>query len=604
MPGLDKPLLFFTGLFLSTALTVCGQDILEQRISLNANNQRLADVLKMISNKGNFYFSYNSRIIKPDSLVNLSVSNRPVRQVLDQLFNRSIDYKQNSNYIILRRAPGIVTGSRTQETLYTITGYVLNAETGERIQDASIWGKQRLVSTLTDGQGYFMMKLKNKYGPELLIASKQYYKDTFINIQPNYNQEVTFVMEPVQIKHSMVTVSPDYAIPDSITAALDTISYIPTVQQESKEVEKTSVGKFLLSARTRMQSVNVGKFFADRALQMSFLPGLSTQGKFSGQVVNNLSINMLGGYTGGVEGLELGGLFNINKNKMSGVQAAGLFNTAGGPAAGVQLAGIHNTVLDPLIGFQAAGISNFVKGAMIGGQAAGIHNHASDSLIGIQAGGISNYARGNVKGAQLAGIGNFANRTMTGLQAAGIFNYAKKLKGVQIGLINIADSSSGYSIGLINFVVKGYHKIAFSTNESFNMNVSLKSGNSKLYSILLASMNNKQGEKAYSYGYGLGREFRLGKMFSINPELTGQHVYLGSFEYGNIVGKLHLQLNLNLGKYITLFGGPSFTAFYSDQTAPVEGYKLDMPGAGYNTFKLWDNKTTGWIGWNAGIAFF
>lgn len=235
---------------------------------------------------------------------------------------------------------------------------------------------------------------------------------------------------------------------------------------------------------------------------------------------------------------------------------------------------------------------------------AGIHNHAADSITGAQIGGISNYSRGNVKGAQIGGIANFANRTMTGVQIGGIFNYAKKLKGVQIGLINISDSSSGYSIGLINFVAKGYHKIALSANESMNMNLSLKSGNSKLYSILLASMNNKRDEQAYSYGYGFGREIRFKKWFSLNPELTVQHIYLGDIEFPNIMGKLHMQFNLHLAKFLTLFAGPSFTAYYTKQTEPVEGYKFSFPSAGYKTFKLWDNRTTGWLGWNAGIAFF
>lgn len=605
MPGLNKSIFLLTALIFGSVASGYSQDILDRKITLTASNQRLADVLKEISNKGAFYFSYNSHIINRDSLVNISVTNRSIRQILDQLFNRNIDYKQSNNYLILRKgAPAIRTGSRSEETDYIITGYVLNAETGERLQDASIYGKQRLVSTLTDGQGQFSIRLKNRYGPATLVASKSNYKDTFVNIQPNFNQEVTFVMEPVLYKYSTITVSPDYAIPDSISAALDTISYIPTVKQPIKEVERTGVGKFLLSTKQRIQSLNLGNFFTDRPFQVSLTPGLSTHGKLSGQVVNNFSINILGGYTGGAEGVELGGLFNINKNRMRGLQAAGLFNIAGGPAAGIQLAGIHNTVLDPVTGLQAAGISNYVKGSMIGWQVAGIHNHASDSLIGAQVSGISNYTRGNVKGAQIGSIANFANRTMAGLQVAGIFNYAKRLKGVQIGLINISDSSSGYSIGLINFVVKGYHKIAFSTNESMNMNIALKSGNSKLYSILLASMNSKNGEKAYSYGYGLGKEYNIGKWFSINPELTAQHVYLGSFEYGNVLGKLHLQLNLKLGKYVTIFAGPSFTTFYSDQPMKVEGYKLEMPAPGYHTFKLWDNNTTGWIGWNAGIAFF
>lgn len=605
MNGLNKSIFLFITLTCFIATNICAQDLLEQRITVNAINQRLADVLKLISNKGNFYFSYNSQIINRDSLVSMSATNRSVRQILDQLFNRTLYYKQSNNYLILRKAaPPIITGSRSEETVYIITGYVLNAETGETLQDASIYGKQRLVSTLTDQQGYFTMKLKNRYGPATLIASKSTYKDTFVNIQPNYNQQVTFVMEPQLFKYSTVTVSPDYSIPDSITAAPANISFIPTVQQEEKQVENTGAGKFLLSAKQRIQALNLGKFFADRPFQVSFIPGLSTHGKLSGQVVNNFSVNILGGYTGGANGVELGGLFNINKTHMHGLQVAGLFNIAGGPAYGAQLAGIHNTVLDPVTGLQAAGISNHVKGTLIGWQVAGIHNHASDSVTGVQAAGISNYARGNVKGAQVGGIANFANRTMTGLQVAGIFNYAKKLKGVQIGLINICDSSSGYSIGLINFVAKGYHKIAFSTNESMNMNIALKSGNSKLYSILLASMNRKNGEKAYSYGYGLGKEFNLGKLFTLNPELTAQHVYLGSFDYANILGKFHLQLNLKIGKYLTVFLGPSFTAFHSDQPAPVAGYKLKLPADTYNTFRLWNNSTTGWVGWNAGIAFF
>jgi hypothetical protein len=60
------------------------------------------------------------------------------------------------------------------------------------------------------------------------------------------------------------------------------------VFQDVREVEKTKVGKFLLSTQQRIQSLNIGKFFADRPFQVSLLPGLSSQGKLSGQVVNNI----------------------------------------------------------------------------------------------------------------------------------------------------------------------------------------------------------------------------------------------------------------------------------------------------------------------------
>src|SRR5205814_7803774 len=52
-----------------------------------------------------FYFSYNSILLKRDSLVTLSAQGKTVRQILDLLFRGTVEYKENGNYIILRRAP-------------------------------------------------------------------------------------------------------------------------------------------------------------------------------------------------------------------------------------------------------------------------------------------------------------------------------------------------------------------------------------------------------------------------------------------------------------------------------------------------------------------
>src|SRR5205807_1384684 len=103
----------------------------------------------------------------------------------------------------------------------------------------------------------------------------------------------------------------------------------------------------------------------------------------------------------------------------------------------------------------------------------------------IQATSILNYAGKNVNGAQLSAIANITRGEMKGIQIAHFVNYARKLQGVQIGLVNISDTSAGYSIGLINIVFKGYHKLVISTNEVLDVNAAFKTGNSKLYSILL-----------------------------------------------------------------------------------------------------------------------
>ncbi len=637
------------GLFCLIHSHVYAQNLLDRKISIEVANQRLSQVLKLISSKGNFYFSYNSSIIARDSLISFSVTNRSVKQVLDQLCGNQYKWQQNNNYIILRKAPItapslVASQTPSAEKLYTVTGYVLNGETGEKVENVSIYEKQRLVLATSDDKGFFKIKLKSRYSTASLSISREMYEDTTVVIQPKYDQQVTIVITPVVASEPMVTISPiENELPDTIVVKLPSdILATATFPKEDIPVERTKWGKRLLSAKQNIQSINLKKFFADRTFQVSLTPGLSTHGKLSAQVVNNFSVNVVGGYTAGVNGIELAGAFNVNKKDVRYLQAAGLLNMTGGSLTGVQLAGIHNHVLGNVSGLQASGFSNFVKGNLTGAQLSSIHNHVSgsftgiqasnfsnfvkgkliglqlsdihnvcyDSVVGIQAAGIVNFAHKKVTGVQLAGIGNFSNREMNGVQISSMFNYAKKLRGVQIGLINVSDTSAGYSIGLINIVFKGYHKIALSTNEVLKFNAAFKTGNSKLYSILLVGYRGEGGawggddtSRIISFGYGMGHEFSLGKRFSINPEFTSQYLYQDNWDYANIMSKLHLQFNLKLGKYVTLFAGPSFSVFYSEKVESSVDLQLPVPKS-YHTFELWDNDVKGWIGWNAGISIF
>src|SRR5687768_7549864 len=97
---------FVAVVFLSaTSHVLKAQPILERIISVQFSKERLENVLEIISNKGDFYFSYNSSIIKRDSVVTLTAYNKSVRQILEFLFNGKYQYTESSNYVIIRRAP-------------------------------------------------------------------------------------------------------------------------------------------------------------------------------------------------------------------------------------------------------------------------------------------------------------------------------------------------------------------------------------------------------------------------------------------------------------------------------------------------------------------
>ena len=597
------------------------QSILNKTVSINVTRQPLAKVLDNIGVQGDFHFSYIRDFIPDDSLVTVNANHKTVKQVLDMVFQGSCQYKEMGNQLIIQRS--VIN----KEKWYYVSGYITDAVSGSPVSNASVYERTQLISTMTNEQGYFRLKLRERDRPSVaaITISKDLYKDTAMIISSGYDQEITAGIKPA----------------NPITLA------VVDVNQHTR-VEQTWLGGFFLSSRQRMQSLNLNEFFTRQPYQSSIIPGLGTHGKLGAQVVNRVSLNMIGGYTAGLNGYEVAGVFNIDKKDVKYVQFAGVFNIVGGKMTGVQVSGLHNQVLDSLKGVQLAGISNIVKNSYAGVQASAVYNHAQGNGEGVQASGVTNITEGythgaqaggvlnrtktlegvqvsgmgnvtadtvqgaqlsgifnyakKVKGVQISGIGNLALDTVNGVQISGIFNYAKTLKGVQVGFVNIADSSDGYSIGLLNIVRKGYHQLAVYTDEILDVNVAFKSGNHKLYTILMVGMSLNSKEKAYSFGLGLGHIFPISNKLSISAEYNSQVVYLGDWETAQSLNRFQPVLNYRLKKGITLLGGPAFTLNYAPVSAGVHGYKRSLPGR-YKANSMGD-EVSWWFGWHVGIGFF
>lgn len=593
-------------LFFLTVFHVGAQGPLSRRVSLQINQQRLDQVLEIISNQAGFYFSYNSRLVRKDSLVSISIQNRPVKEALQQLFGAGFEFRESGQYVIIRRAPIDVTiitrPAVKEERFYSVSGYVYDESSGIPLYNASVYEKQLLVASLTNPDGFFKLRLKTGRKDEATITvSKEFYEDTSVVIETRKDQELQLTLVPFEMPGETVIVTPDdYLVADSLVER----PQAPVAVQDTQRVEKTQLGKILLSARQKAQSLNLKNFFTDRPFQVSLIPGISTHGKLGSQVVNNFSLNLLGGYTAGTNGFELGGLFNIDQKNVQYAQVGGIFNVVGGRMTGLQVAGVTNVVLDTLTGFQAAGVGNYAGGTVTGMQVSGIYNHTMDSLRGVQVAGIGNFSLGTSTGVQVSGLINISHQENRGLQIAGIFNYTRRLKGVQIGLINIADTSDGYSIGLINIILRGYHKLSLSTNELMWYNASFKTGSTKLYSILMAGMHNETDRKLYAFGYGLGSERYLvrRKWLSVNPEISSQYLYRGTWKYLNLLNRAQLNLAIHFGRHFAIYGGPAYSVLVSDQENPVNGYLFDLPQTGKK--HQYSQRVSGWFGWNAGVHIF
>lgn len=592
-------------LFMFLLIGGYAQNILNKKISISVSQKKMPEVLQAISREGDFYFSYDSRIVNKDTILSLRMS-ATVEDVLNRVFPGTMDYIENGNYLILRKRLVIAPPAPSVNTFF-IKGVIRDANTGMGVMEASVYEKNNLSATLTGSDGSFMLKVKIRSSMPVISVSKANYFDTgiYVSLPPAGSVVINLQNKYATLMDSgtITIISPrdprPIIIPDTTFVLTRTAS---VVVDTVKKVEHTGWGNFLVSAKMKIQSLNISGFYTTRIYQMSIIPGLSTHGSLSPQVSNLISVNLLGGYTGGTDAFEVGGLFNINRRNTKYFQAAGVFNVTGGNVYGFQAAGIHNHVLGNVHAFQAAGISNYDNGDMHGFQAAGIYNHVRDTAGGMQVAGIANYSK-NFSGVQIAGIGNVTAKTMGGVQIAGIFNYAKKMNGLQIGLINIADSSNGFSIGLINIVQHGLHQVALSANEVTNTNVDIKTGNKKLYSILHAGYNISDNDKVFSYGYGIGTVMQLNRILSLQPEVKAKYLYTGDWDYSNILSSLAVNLQVKLAKNIALFAAPVFNVYSTNQTAKMDGYKFPIQPAGYPSVSFSD-KINGWLGFSAGIALF
>ncbi|GGM84970.1 hypothetical protein GCM10010967_16130 [Dyadobacter beijingensis] len=580
----------------------CGcfaQQILNKPVDISVKGQPVSAVLRSMSEQGKFYFSYNSNLISGDSLVTLNASRQPVKQVLEILFHNRFQYKEKGDYLIILPA--------AKEKPFHVNGRILDFETGQPVDYASVYSRQLLVSTLSEDDGGFRLRIKDRAFPVYLTISKVGYGDTTMVITQADETERT-----LRIQQKAVDLDP--------------------LIVRYAEGESTWLGRLFLSARLRAQSRNIGRFFVALPYQASLTPGLGTHGRMSGQVVNKFSLNLAGGYTAGVNGVEIAGGFNISKENVRYVQLAGAFNVVSGHVNGVQIAGFSNNVLDSLHGVQVSGFSGMVRkrvdgvqvsgflsrtgggidGAQISGAISLIRNGGSGAQIsggynqvrgvfqGVQIAGAANNARDSIRATQIAGGINIA-RNIKGVQLAP-FNYARRMRGVQVGIVNIADSSSGASIGLFNIVRKSTSNISVYATDVAPLNVAWKMGTHKFYSLLMAGTGFNADKKVQTFGAGIGREFYPFRKTGFFVEVVSQNIYQGDWEKMPSVYRLQIAATYKPGKHFLLFAGPSYTIYDGDGAEVKKGYK-SFPPSGYPNIRLGSSNVTSWIGWQAGISW-
>ena len=215
--------------------------------------------------------------------------------------------------------------------------------------------------------------------------------------------------------------------------------------------------------------------------QLSFVPPLSTNGAYSHQYTNTVSLNLLVGISRNEEAFTWGGISNIILNDAKGFQMAGLANTA-----------------SAMTGFQFAGLVNIAK-----------------EVNGLQVAGLVNIAK-EVNGVQFAGLVNIANKSDCPIGLINIIKNGEMGVAVTYDALGstVATFRSGgrYTYGIIgvgynhktennSLVAEGGFGAHIPVTSWFRINNELKA----------STIGNDSDEPVLNTGYSLIPSFRIGK---------------------------------------------------------------------------------------------
>ena len=389
--------------------------------------------------------------------------------------------------------------------------------------------------------------------------------------------------------------------------------------------------------------------------QFGLISPIGTNGLNSWNTVNNFSLNLWGGYAGGLDGFEASGFvsvlkgdmkgaqfsgfvnanlgntkgaqfagyLNFNKQEFEGVQLAGFVNTVTNNTEGVQAAGFVNTVVGEFDGAQFAGFVNVATKESSGAQFAGFVNTVTDSIDGFQGAGFVNYSMGNslgqasgfmnanvgdLNGVQASGFVNVNTGKVKGAQLAGFVNITKRLKGTQIGFFNYVDSlESGTPIGFLSFVRNGYRAFEVSTSETLYGIATFKTGTRNFYNIFSLGGGMQNEQILWGWGYGLGTIIDVSKKMDIAMEVQAFHINqdVWNTNHLNLLNKVSIQAAYQIMPSLEVFGGPTFNVVVSD-TENSEGNVVSSLIAPYTTFsKVYSDgtKVEMYPGFTLGVRF-
>ncbi len=443
-------ILIFFGLLSFSGISRTG--LLDHVISIDIKDTPIKTILRSIEEIGRVKFSYNPQLVNENKKVSLSIRQKSIRYGLNLIFDGSIRFKEIGSHIVLleNESKEAIKARKKINTHFLFKGKIRDKLTGRPINSASIYDVDSRYAVLSDQDGNYTLSIPVSERVRSLYFSKKGYRKIVIVLKiddpTNIINDVNLIPNENEIE-KITPITAQHIPNDNQVKDIDP----EPVYEIPQSIEDKALSGVLISEEVFSHSENLEEVNETRIAQISLVPSLGIGSNLStnGLITNHFSLNVLSGYSKGVEGLEIGGIANIVQKDVLGIQIGGISNVVGATFIGYQVGGIVNLVKEDFWGLQTGGIANVCRSHFNGLQIGGILNTVDGYLYGVEIGGIGNDVNGGFKGLQIGGIVNSIEKDLTGLQIGGIANAIKGgFRGLQLGGISNIAVQDSYGVQL------------------------------------------------------------------------------------------------------------------------------------------------------------
>jgi TonB-linked SusC/RagA family outer membrane protein len=196
---------------------------LDNRISLQVNNEVLGQVLEKIEQQTPFVFVYSNDEIKAAQKISLNVKDKKLAEVLEMVLSPlDIRFEMISNKIILRqRQAGVFSAVADQDDI-TVKGRVVNNK-GEGIPNVNVRLQGGTVGTISNDQGFFTLKIPAGQSNGTLVCSSVGYIPSEVGINSRTDITIMLTADSKDLGEIVVTAYGSQQ-KKQVTAAINTIS--------------------------------------------------------------------------------------------------------------------------------------------------------------------------------------------------------------------------------------------------------------------------------------------------------------------------------------------------------------------------------------------